>query len=194
MTNKCSRVSAFVSTRSTPSNTISKVFQSCLTIMTTVTTKVDIAAPPDLVRSLFLDFPAISKWHTGHFKAITVLDSAATNVTTNPSSSVGEKLKVGDRLRISLSDGMSFKATVVENTALRFAWKGGWSHVVIGEHSFQFEPSTLTPGGTTLTHAETFTGGLVSLCRPFLKDDKAKTSPGFERFNVDIKRRAEQSK
>lgn len=156
--------------------------------MATVTTIVEIAAPPALVRSLFLDFDSYPQWHSGHFKAINILKSAV----PHPSPPAGEKLKVGDKLRISLAEGMKFKATVTENTAQRFVWLGGLPGVVAGEHFFQFGESTSVPGGTTLTHGETFNGGLVTICKPFMNKEKHQTSPNFERFNADLKKWAEK--
>lgn len=156
--------------------------------MATVTTIVDIAAPPALVRSIFLDFNAYSQWHTGHFKAIEITKSAA----SQPGAFAGEKLINGDKLRICLADGMKFKATVTENSPQCFAWLGGFTGVVVGEHFFHFDASTSVPGGTTLRHGETFTGGLVSIAKPFMNKEKHQTSPNFEKFNADLKRRAEK--
>lgn len=64
---------------------------------------------------------------------------------------------------------------------------------MVGTHFFRFEESDFIPDGTMLTHGETFMGGLVTLCSPFLhKNDADNKSAGFEKFNADLKREAER--
>ncbi|GIZ37938.1 hypothetical protein CKM354_000136600 [Cercospora kikuchii] len=155
--------------------------------MTRITTIVEIDAPPSLVRSLFLDFSSLREYHSGHFGSITITETKAATSTN------GDQLSIGDKLRIN-AGGMNFKAVICENTAKRFAWRGGLEHVMIGEHSFWFEDSTAIPGGTRLVHGEVFTGGLVSIFKPFMKVDEKQMSPGFEKFNQDIKKWAEAKK
>jgi hypothetical protein len=41
--------------------------------MSTITTTIDIACPPSLARTKFLDFASLPKYHTTHFSSITPL-------------------------------------------------------------------------------------------------------------------------
>jgi hypothetical protein len=59
-----------------------------------------------------------------------------------------------------------------------------------GDHFFRFEPSTITPGGTTFTHGEEFSGVLAGPFAWFGMGSKA--GPGFAKFNGDLKREAEK--
>jgi hypothetical protein len=77
-----------------------------------------------------------------------------------------------------------------ENTERAFKWRGSFYGLLYGEHCFRFEPSTTTPGSTTLHQEEEFSGILGFMARPgfpFGKD----TKKAFEVFNADIKARVE---
>jgi hypothetical protein len=77
-----------------------------------------------------------------------------------------------------------------ENTATQFKWRGSIPFLLNGDHFFRFEPSTITPGGTTFTHGEEFSGIMAGPFAWFGSFSKA--GPGFARFNGDLKREAEK--
>jgi hypothetical protein len=66
-----------------------------------------------------------------------------------------------------------------------------------GEHSFSFEPSKTTPGGTTFTQREDFTGAFSFVMGESFVAQKvgypAKTRAGWKKYNEDLKRWCEQS-
>jgi hypothetical protein len=77
-----------------------------------------------------------------------------------------------------------------ENTPFQFKWRGSIPFLLNGDHFFRFEPSTITPGGTTFTHGEEFSGIMAG---PFAWFGSfAKAGPGFSKFNKDLKREAEK--
>jgi hypothetical protein len=60
----------------------------------------------------------------------------------------------------------------------------------MGKHTFSFEPSTTTPGGTTFVQDEEFTGILsILFCEGSAM--RKKTQSNFETYNSDIKARVE---
>lgn len=61
--------------------------------------------------------------------------------------------------------------------------------LVAGLHTFEFNPSTTTPGGTTFIQKEEYSGLLAFLMTPSLLGKKIKGQ--FERFNADLKGRVE---
>jgi len=67
-------------------------------------------------------------------------------------------------------------------------WRGSLPYIFSGDHSFEFQPSSTTPGGTTFINKEVFTG-LLSFVMGLMGDG---TSKGFEGFNRDLKARAEE--
>jgi hypothetical protein len=66
-----------------------------------------------------------------------------------------------------------------------------------GEHSFTFEPSKTTPGGTTFTQKEEFTGGFSFVMGEGFLAKKIgmpeKTRRGWQKYNQDLKKWCEQS-
>lgn len=60
---------------------------------------------------------------------------------------------------------------------------------VSGIHGFLFEESKVTPGGTTFKQVEQFAGTLAFLMQPWLLGRDLKV--GFEKFNKDLKAKAE---
>ena len=78
-----------------------------------------------------------------------------------------------------------------ENNEHEFTWGNHGYYLFGGHHFFRFEPSKTTPGGTTFTQGEDFTG-LFSFAAG-LPGMEAKARPGLEAFNNDLKRRAESS-
>ena len=86
-----------------------------------------------------------------------------------------------------------------ENSPSCFRWIGELPlGLFSGEHSFHFEPSSETPGGTTFVHQEEFTGLLSFLMGGGLVARSVgaaeKTKKGFEGFNVDLKAWCESEK
>jgi hypothetical protein len=77
-----------------------------------------------------------------------------------------------------------------ENTPSQFKWRGSIPLLLNGDHFFRFEPSTITPGGTTFTHGEEFSGLMAGPFSWFGMGSKA--GPGFAKFNGDLKREAEK--
>jgi hypothetical protein len=84
-----------------------------------------------------------------------------------------------------------------ENSPSRFAWKGGLSGIFVGDHAFFFKPSTETPGGTTFTQEEKFTGimsfimGANFVARSIGIPEK--TKKGWTKYNQDLKAWCEAS-
>ncbi|KAH7025021.1 uncharacterized protein B0I36DRAFT_387406 [Microdochium trichocladiopsis] len=138
---------------------------------------IEIAASPERVREIFLDFDHMSQWHTSHFKSLDIVTPGKKGITLAP----------GDKMRVNLGGGMNFGANITENSKDRLTWKGGVSYLLVGEHTFEFRPSQATPGGTTFVQYEDFTGLLTF----GMKSDQEKTSGGFQRVNEDLKKRAE---
>lgn len=63
------------------------------------------------------------------------------------------------------------------------------------EHVFRFEPSSRTQGGTTFVQEEAFTGFLAFTMGEGLiarwMGVRDRTRSGFERYNIDLKRKCE---
>lgn len=77
-----------------------------------------------------------------------------------------------------------------------FAWTGSLPFIFTGTHSFYWTPSQTTPGGTTFTQEEKFTGLLGGLLygEGVLARSagmKEKTRKGWEGFNADLKKAVE---
>ena len=124
-----------------------------------------------------MDFTKYPEWTQGFIKSIEPHSQKST-------------IEKGDKLKVVLEGG-TFNPVVTENSPARFAWLGSLPlGVFSGEHEFQFKPSTTTPGGTTLIHAEDFSGALSFLMKMSFG---TKTGTGFEGFNNDLKRKAEGS-
>ncbi|KXT15087.1 hypothetical protein AC579_6448 [Pseudocercospora musae] len=144
--------------------------------MVLIHTQIEIAASPEKVREIFLDFPKIAEWHKGLFKEVHYSPGKTT-------ADVGDKLKV-------IAEGMTFEPIVVENSPQRFAWTGSLPYIFTGIHSYQFQPSQANPGNTTFVQAENFTGLLSPLMWTSMGSS---TKAGFEKLNADLKARAESS-
>ncbi len=139
----------------------------------TLSTKIDISAPPEVVWGVLTDLKSYEDW--------------------NPFivSSRGD-VKVGARLvnRMSPPGGkaMTFKSKVTAVDEGRvFEWLG---RAVIpglfdGRHRFELKK---TNNGTQLTQSEEFSGLLVG---PLKKSLDTKTRKGFELMNEALKERAE---
>ena len=77
-----------------------------------------------------------------------------------------------------------------ENNAAEFAWRGDLMYVMSGNHSFRFEPSKVTPNGTTFVNSEESYRLMYWLAPLLAKGTTAK----FEELNRDLKARVESLK
>src|ERR1700742_3077969 len=140
---------------------------------TTITTTVDIPAPPEAVWNVLTDFAAYGDWNP-------FID----RIEGTP--------QVGSKLRVHMTPpggrAMTFRPTVLAATAdreLRWLGRLGVRGVFDGEHSF-----TLTAdgnGGTRMIQAETFSGMLVPLLRGSVKGAEA----GFKASNGALAERVQ---
>ncbi|TGO61114.1 hypothetical protein BOTNAR_0134g00120 [Botryotinia narcissicola] len=131
-----------------------------------ITTEIEINASPETVRRVLLDFPNISKWHTGFVKSITPLD------TNDP-------LSVSKKLHCVMKD-FEFESIITASPPVM---------TVAGLHSFLIEPSKSNPGGTIFTQTEEYSGGISFLMQPWLLGKPIKGQ--FEEFNTDMKKKCE---
>ncbi|XDG04368.1 hypothetical protein ABKA04_003983 [Annulohypoxylon sp. FPYF3050] len=144
-----------------------------------ISTEIEIQAPPATVRSVFLDFPRWPQWHKGW------------TVEPVDPSKAPLQLEAGDRLRVNMH-GMAFHPTVKENSADSFQWEGALTGIIVGRHKFNFEPSKKNPGGTTLVQVEDFEGILTFLFKQG-SSSSLKTIRNWDSFNADLKREIEKS-
>lgn len=68
--------------------------------MPTVSSQIEIAAPPEAVRKQFLDFASFPQWSHKAFQSVEVLEGDRNN------------LKAGDKLKVTLPS-MKFPSTVI---------------------------------------------------------------------------------
>ncbi|PVI06025.1 hypothetical protein DM02DRAFT_668007 [Periconia macrospinosa] len=145
----------------------------------TVTTSIEIAAKPSTVRSVFLNWSSYPSWtQRWTLTPLTPPDRAPPSLQTN------------DKIKVDLK-GTVFRPTIVENTPTTFSWQGSLYGLFDGKHSFIFEESKVTPGGTTFVNKEEFTGLLTWFVREG-SGGAEKAKVGFEAFNEDVKREAER--
>ncbi|KAH8657090.1 hypothetical protein BGZ60DRAFT_434742 [Tricladium varicosporioides] len=136
-----------------------------------------IAAPPNVVREMFLDFTQIPKYSpNGFIKSLQPL----------PAGKTGHELKEGDLMKNSLG-GITVHPTVLVNNDQEFRWRGPWPYkyfnLLTGYHIFKFLPAE--NGGTMFVHEENFEGVLAWLMR--LDSVTKKTVAKFEYFNLDLR-------
>jgi hypothetical protein len=138
-------------------------------------TEIDIAASPERVWAVLIDFAAFPAWNPFIREAS------------------GEP-KVGGKLRIRVvppgSNAMVFKPTVLAcdvNRELRWLGRLGIPGLFDGEHGFTLAP--IDGGRTRLTQREVFTGVLVPLLAKSLDGGVKK---GFEAMNRALKERVEK--
>ncbi|BCS03111.1 SRPBCC domain-containing protein [Aspergillus luchuensis] len=154
--------------------------------MHTITTSVEIAAAPEVVRDKFLDFAALPTYSPSGFiqHIIPVNDKLPGH------------LQAGDQLKCTVNYGKSqFTPTVRANSPDLFSWVGSIPGIFTGEHRFSFECApTDQPGKasrTRLVHEERFTGLLSFLMGQGMLANAAgwrdNTRQGFESFNRDFK-------
>ncbi|KAJ4859896.1 polyketide cyclase / dehydrase and lipid transport domain-containing protein [Trichoderma breve] len=144
-----------------------------------VSTKIEIAASPAAVRSVFLDFARYTQWKPGWI--IQPVDANKQPLD----------LKPGDGLKVSM-DGKAHNPVVVENSPKSFQWEGSLFGLGKGVHQFHFEPSETNPGGTTFTQGEDFRGLLITLSSPWWSGRKFDMDP-WDKFNADLKNEVEKS-
>ena len=140
--------------------------------MRRIETAIDIAAPPQAVWDVLVDFAAYPDWNP----LIRRLQGEA---------------RVGARLEVTVQPpggrAMTFKPTVqAADPGRELRWLG---RVLLpglfdGEHGFRLGPSA---GGCRLHHGKTFSGILVPLFDKMLE----KTERGFRALNEALKQRAE---
>ncbi|EXJ54017.1 hypothetical protein A1O7_09354 [Cladophialophora yegresii CBS 114405] len=143
-----------------------------------LSTEVEIQAPPDAVRATFFDFPRYKQW-------------CKWTIDPVESGKKASELKANERIKVNL-DGMAFSPVVKENSADCFSWEGSLWGVFTGKHQFYFSPSTKNPGGTTAVQVEDFQGPLVFLMAPGWSF-RQKTLDNWDAFFEDLKKEAEQS-
>lgn len=136
-------------------------------------TQIQIAASPDTVWSILVDFDKYAEW--------------------NPFITKAEgRAKVGEKLEVCISPPnkkeMAFKPTVtsvVESSELRWLGQLLFPGIFDGEHIFNITPND---DGCLLVQKENFSGLLVPLMWGNLENS---TRSGFELMNNAIKHRAE---
>ncbi|MBN2297450.1 MAG: SRPBCC domain-containing protein [Deltaproteobacteria bacterium] len=142
--------------------------------MLTLRTEIQIAATPERVWNILMDFPAHGQWNP-----------FVRSLEGTPR--VGETLKVF--IQPPGGRGMQFRPKVlVVEVAREFRWKGKLlvTGLFDGEHFFILEQ---TPDGTVLfTQGEIFSGLLVPLMKKSLEGP---TKNGFIAMNEALKRLAE---
>jgi hypothetical protein len=71
---------------------------------------------------------------------------------------------------------------------LRWLGRLGFGRLLDGEHFFILDRNA--DGTTHLAHGERYSGALVALAKPFLRESK--NQAGYERFNRVLKQRVER--
>ncbi|RFU29026.1 hypothetical protein B7463_g7322, partial [Scytalidium lignicola] len=151
--------------------------------MPLLTTQIEIAASPALVRAKFLDFTQIQTYSPGGF-----IQSITSSTNKAPT-----ELTKGDVLNCVLGGGsMKFSPTVLENSQQAFRWRGSLLGIFVGEHAFRFEEMVSDSKTTLFVQEEKFSGilgwvmGESWLAR--LIEQREATKRGFEGYNRDFKK------
>jgi len=141
--------------------------------MQEIATSIRIAASPSTVWEILMDFAAYPEWNP-------FITSIVGDVT--PGESLSIELSRPDKKPMSVSPQV-----VTADVGSNFAWFGtiGVRGVFDGHHQFVLES---TPEGTHLNHIEEFTGLLVPLVLPSIRES---TTAGFVAMNDALKIRAE---
>jgi len=139
-----------------------------------LTTAIDIDAPPERVWQVLTDFAAYPQWNPFVRRL------------------AGEP-RAGARLEADIgnpgSEPMTFTPIVlVADAPHEFRWRGSLSvpRLFIGEHYFLLKPRS--DGGTHLVHGELFKGALIPVMGEGFWND---TRRGLEAMNIAMKARAE---
>lgn len=107
----------------------------------------------------------------------------------------GLHLQPGDKVTVKIASSPAFPGKIESNTPQVFSWTGSLPFIFTGTHAFYWTPSQTTPGGTTFTQEEVFSGllgglyGEGAIARSV--GVKEKTRRGWEGFNADLKRAVE---
>ncbi|TDZ33209.1 hypothetical protein C8035_v011474 [Colletotrichum spinosum] len=162
-----------------------------------VATEVEIAASPATVRSV------VSSNAINTFAPVTVADGAKfldwprykewTKVWTMETKDAATKasgVKSGDFVNVNLK-GYAFSPEIWQNSEELFQWNGSVPYVFSGAHSFHIRASSKTPGGTTFTQSEDFSGAFAFLMKPFWGFEKS-TLTNWREFDQDIKKESER--
>ncbi|KAH8174697.1 hypothetical protein LIA77_06116 [Sarocladium implicatum] len=139
---------------------------------------IEIQASPAVVRATLLDFPSYKNWS----------EWSITNQKDVTAS--GAKAQSGDTLSVVMPFG-SFSPTVQDNKPELFAWLGSLPYIFTGRHEFGFNESKTTPGGTTFTQFEEFTG-LASFLMAEGWSMRKNSAATWEKFDQDLKAEAEK--
>lgn len=139
-----------------------------------IETSIAIAAPPDRVWKVLLDFARYPEWNP-FIRSIEGSPVEGAVLTVNIQPPGGKPMR--------------FRPIVLRHAAGReFRWKGRLlvPGLFDGEHHFRL--SQAADGSTLLGHGEDFNGLLVPLFRRALDGD---TKNGFEAMNTALKQRVE---
>ncbi|KAI5450247.1 hypothetical protein NCC49_003264 [Naganishia albida] len=148
-----------------------------------VHTTITIAAPPEVIFKVITDFSALPEW-SSFLKSVKP-------VTPDAPLAIGQKVNVSI-LPPGNASPMSFTASIVLlDPPHSFGWLGGYSYIYLGKHMFLLSPSTEEPGKTVLVHREEFSGALYVPIMDWMGAGE-KTKKGFEKFNEEVKARAEK--
>ena len=139
-----------------------------------IVTQIDIAASPERVWSILMDFPAYPQWNP----FIRSLSGVA---------KPGKKLRA--TIQLEERRAMTFRSRVLKaanQQELRWLGHLGFPGLFDGEHYFQL--TELSNGYTRFTQGERFSGILVGM---FVSSMEAATKAGFNAMNQALKNRAE---
>ena len=134
-----------------------------------IETSVAINSTPEKVWQVLINFESYSEWNS----FITSLSG---------------ELRLGSKLQATIQ-GMKFSPRIISlSNRKAFSWKGKlfFNGLFDGEHSFSLKENP--DGTTTLYHIEKFSGLLVGL---FNKKIDVDTKNGFEKMNLELKKRVE---
>jgi hypothetical protein len=132
---------------------------------------IDIDAPADTIWRVLIDFSSYDRWNP-----------MLRNVKTDLALGARVEFEVLQEGRRSLK----LKAKIVTlSEARELAWRGGWTNLLSGEHSFIIEP--LDEGRCRFHHGEQFEGLLLPLVKRALKG----APPLYQAMNEALKRRVE---
>jgi hypothetical protein len=143
--------------------------------MRTISTRIDIEAPAQVVWTILTDFPAYSSWNPF------VVSASGKPV-------LGEKLAV--EIALPGRKPMTFRPTLVElEEGLSLTWLGklGIKGLFDGRHTFQLE--VLGERMTRFHHSESFSGLLIPMMWSGLQEP---TQRGFRMMNEALKSRSEE--
>ncbi|KAM0429651.1 hypothetical protein ACHAPT_006256 [Fusarium lateritium] len=143
----------------------------------TMIAEIEVQAPPEAVRSVFMDFPRYQEWNGWRVEPAAL-------------SKKSDELRPKDKLKVDIGT-MKFSPTLLKISPDIFEWHGNLWPIFSGKHEFTWQPSTKTPGGTTFRQKEDFTGLLAFIIAPG-RSFRIKSMANWESFNADLKKEAER--